>query len=263
MASPLRSIADHMAQQNSYGDWDFMWSGRTTGPTAATVNCGSITCARAPFPLTVPTMTSPVVGAYCTSFQISSATTNFKYLLARETVMGSLTISGNSFSSGTAMGTGKYYDHTAGAAGSSQNLASYMPMLAVRTALTATTPTITITYTNQAGTGSRTATLTLPTSPAINTCFYIAPHLQSGDTGIRSVQNISTSAGSAGVLDVYGLVVLGLCESNSQAAALGFNPIIAPVGNYLIQGGDVLGFYQMGSTFSGERSYTATLSPES
>lgn len=65
--------------------------------------------------------------------------------------------------------------------------------MAQTTAFTATT-TVTVTYTNQSGTGSRTATCVMDVVGAKNTTFF---GLQSGDTGIRSIQSVAVSAAQA------------------------------------------------------------------
>ncbi len=54
------------------------------------------------------------------------------------------------------------------------------------------TPTCTLTYTNQAGTGSRTATLTGLTAPVTGTMEFFP--LQAGDTGVRSIEGFQMSA---------------------------------------------------------------------
>jgi hypothetical protein len=263
MASPLRSVADHMAQQNSYGNWDMWFEGKTTATTAATTNSGSVSSGKVLPTITVPTMTSPVTGAYLMNFNCVSPTTAAKFVLARETSMGVLTISGNSFADGSSMGTGKFYDHTSRAAGSSTTLATYMPLLVVTTVLSATSPVITITYVNQAGTGSRTCTMTIPTNAAVNSTFLMAPHLQSGDTGIQDITNMSTSGGTSGALTVFGLIPLAVAELTQTATDSGFNPIISPTANYLIQGGDTLALYRLGTTAAGSQLFHAVFSPES
>lgn len=61
----------------------------------------------------------------------------------------------------------------------------------VSAACGAAAPAPTLTYTNQAGTGSRTASLSFPTanSPAAGSFFPFG--LQAGDTGVRSIQSLT------------------------------------------------------------------------
>lgn len=65
--------------------------------------------------------------------------------------------------------------------------------LAVTTNFTANT-TVTLTYTNQSGTGSRTATAVMVNAAQRAVAFF---GLQSGDTGIRSIQSVAVSSAQA------------------------------------------------------------------
>lgn len=73
----------------------------------------------------------------------------------------------------------------------------------INTALSALATTITVTYTNQDGTAGRTATCTLPASAIARRMLPFA--LQSGDTGIRSIEDV---AGSAAPTGTFNLVLL-------------------------------------------------------
>ena len=89
------------------------------------------------------------------------------------------------------------------------------------TATGSTAVTATVRYTNQAGTGSRTSqTLNLPASRAVDSISIIP--LQTGDTGVRSVQGVTLSAttGSAGNFGV------------TLFKPLAIIPLIAGVRNY-------------------------------
>lgn len=74
----------------------------------------------------------------------------------------------------------------------------------INVALAATASTITLTYTNQAGTASRTGTCALPASAISGRMFPVV--LQSGDSGIRSIQTISI--GTAVATGSMNIVVL-------------------------------------------------------
>lgn len=63
----------------------------------------------------------------------------------------------------------------------------------VSTTLGSGTPTLTVTYTNSAGTGSRTGTIGPITTTSTQGTFYPMA-LQAGDSGVRSVQSITSSA---------------------------------------------------------------------
>lgn len=82
-----------------------------------------------------------------------------------------------------------------------------MILFEIRAALgAAPTSSITITYTNQSGVGSRTGTIILPAtvSQSVNVTYFFG--LQSGDTGVQSVQSITL--GSSLVSGTWGLVAV-------------------------------------------------------
>lgn len=224
------------------GQWRTFYAAAPTTPTAATTASGGIIARRYPRTITVPSVGAGFSGYVTTMFDIITNCQDLITLGGLEYDLGTLTVSGNSFADGSAMPTKTVR-------GESLQTASQCAFLVATAALTATTPAITITYVNQAGTGSRTATLTLPTNAAINTTFYINPHLQSGDTGIRDVTNISTSAGSAGTLKVFGVLTQGValnCNSNAGLHSC-IDPLQVPWPNYLMQSGEGIAFYTLGS----------------
>jgi hypothetical protein len=90
--------------------------------------------------------------------------------------------------------------------------------------------------------------MTLPTNAAINTAFRIAPYLANGDTGIRAITNISTSAGSAGVLTIYGLLTINATTSTSIANFGNLSPLESPTPAFLWEAGERIGFYRYGAT---------------
>ena len=82
------------------------------------------------------------------------------------------------------------------------------------TAFTAIT-TVTVTYTNQSGTGSRTATCVMDVVGAKNTTFF---SLQSGDTGVRSVEAVAvTAAQAAGAYILIAVRPLAMVPSDTGA----------------------------------------------
>jgi len=125
--------------------------------------------------------------------------------------------------------------------------------LVVTTTLTgATTPVLTITYKNQAGTGSKTATLTLPSNPVVNSAFIINPHLASGDSGVQDITNLSISTGTGGVIKIYGALILGKTydQSNGGGAGNGIDPLVSNEEMWLCETNDVIGFYTLGTQTS-------------
>lgn len=76
----------------------------------------------------------------------------------------------------------------------------------IYTAIGGTERTLTVTYTNSAGTGSRTGTVLA--AGTTGTAGYMYPvTLQSGDTGVKSVQSVQWSA-STGTAGDFGITIL-------------------------------------------------------
>jgi hypothetical protein len=158
---------------------------------------------------------------------------------ALEYTLGTLTVSGNSFSAGVTMPTKTVM-------GTSLQTATVEPMLVVTAALTATNPVVTITYTDQDGNTGATAVLTLPSNTLINSAFRIAPYLANGDTGIQAVTNISISTGTVGSLAVMGLLVVNATQSTNASGFGMVSPLEQPIPIYLWEAGEKIAFYRYG-----------------
>lgn len=61
-------------------------------------------------------------------------------------------------------------------------------------------PTITISYTNQDGTAGRTATIAFGSAPTLGRMFQIP--LQSGDTGIQKIDNVTGTVATVGTFNI-------------------------------------------------------------
>lgn len=85
-------------------------------------------------------------------------------------------------------------------------------MVEIVTAFTGTA-TFTIRYTNQNGTSSRTATLSSVSAPGVGRCFMIP--LQSGDTGVVSINSVTCTGATAGTFNVTVLrdIAVYLCPN--------------------------------------------------
>lgn len=242
MGTVLNSLDNIISQATAQGTWRRnLFALQNSSTTAANITSGFNSGYRYSNTWTVPTFGGAVTAAYCTYFRALCGITSYCAVLAYEQTLGTLTVSGNVFAAGSAMPTRTIE-------GVSTTTATLMPVLVSTAAVTATTPVVTITYTNESGTSSRTATLTLPTNATANACFQIQPHLQSGDTGIRSVQNISISTGSAGTFKVYGLFPLGIVASAAASANSAFDFLASPFPMFPLATSDVLAIYQIGST---------------
>lgn len=239
MGNALRSVDDLIRLSQTYGVWRRMLTSKSGATTAATTDCGKVNVKRFPDEFVVPTLGAGVTAAYFTEIAMAASNVTTVVVAAHETLLGTLTVSGNLFTAGSAMPT-KTIE------GSSVVTATVLPILAATATITATTPVITITYVNQDGTGSRTATMTMPTNSTATSAYLITPHLQAGDTGIRSVTNISTSTGSAGTFGVYGLLPQAVSISSASSFSPALTALRAPFPMIPFVAGDCLAFYQFG-----------------
>lgn len=236
MAVPFRSLDDALANDASNGSMTrCVHIPGDVAATAANATSGLSLWRRLARSFTVPTFTG---NAYMTYFRgYGEAYGPGVLMAALETTLGTLTISGNSFADGALMPTRII------GGGSSAQLSTLMPMMWVSTALTATTPVVTTTYKNQAGVAGQSCALTLPTNALINSAFAMAPHLASGDTGMQDISACSTSAGSAGVLKVVGLLPLGIAMNATSTMGGDFDFMANPFEMYPLVAGDVISFW--------------------
>lgn len=228
---------------------------KSTAVTAATTTSGSVTIARLPQRPQMPSNGTGVSGFVATNVWSLNSTANTGNLIGIEYELGSLTVSGNTFTDGVTMPTKTVR-------GASITTAASLVFAVATVAVTATTPTLTITYTDQDGNTNQTATLTLPTSPAINTGFYVTPHLASGDTGIRDVTNISISTGSAGTIKIYGVFPLSISAHPVAGLSTILSPLNATIVPYLIEPNEYLGFYRFGAVAAFDMLAGISLVPE-
>lgn len=230
-ATPSINAALNAAE--TYGPLRRVLFSRLAATTAANTTSGSISLQKA-LQYTFPTVGTGVGGYIVTSLQIDSEDLVL-HLAGYEKDLGTLAVSGNSFSGSASMPTKTVL-------GESLTTAACMAFVVVTAALTATTPVLTITYTDQDGNTSQTASLTLPTNAAVNSAFFIQPHLASNDTGIRSVTNMSISTGSAGTLKVFGMIPLNFnVPANCVNATV---PLMTSLPPIMFESGDTLGIYK-------------------
>lgn len=235
------SIDSWISQNATYGGFTRQLNdqGSTNTKTAATANCGSQSGLRFPRPLTLPSsFGAGVTGFIPTSIQswASASTMTGAFL---EVTLGSINLATGTFTGGSAMPSRRIVGTS-----TSIQLASLFPVMVCTSVVTATNPVITTTYVNQDGTGSRSAAMTIPTSTVAETAFLMYPHLQSGDSGIQSVSNITKSTGTAGIYTVYGLYPLQLFAAQGIVPGLWSQPFPKIV----LQPSDVIAFYGWGSS---------------
>jgi hypothetical protein len=191
---------------------------------------------------------SGVTGMKMTSCKmITSNAQNCIVMACLQYTLGSIDLSTGTFTDGVAMPTKTV-------AGASITTASVIPVMAVTTTIVATNPVITATYTNQAGTGSRTAALTVVSSSKEGSVYNIAPHLDatsSIDTGIRDVTNLTKSAGTSGIIEVWGLLPLAITPlSQTPSLYQGYDPTTVPIYPYTIGASEKIRFISMGISAS-------------
>jgi hypothetical protein len=111
-------------------------------------------------------------------------------------------------------------------------------------------PTITATYTNQGGTGGQvTSNIVLPTTTALNSAFLISSFLQSGDTGIRAVTNMTNSGATVGTISIRALMPIGVCMTSLTTLSSGnIDPLALSMVPWIGQGGDTIAAYAFGNT---------------
>jgi hypothetical protein len=132
-----------------------------------------------------------------TSFQGETA----KSRLVTYTYMGTLTINTNVFVAGTAYSAPQW---------------TSLVQADVTTQLSSGSGsvTVTVTYTNELGVGSRTGTITIPKGSLVGARFDLV--LQSGDLGLRSIENLSVSPTlAAGAIRIIGLINLSTHQDQS------------------------------------------------
>jgi hypothetical protein len=232
-----------LAQNTNFGGYYQEYFSRAlANSTNANATSGSVAVQRMPSPLTMPSsFGTGVTGCIFTKIDMISNVSNTMILAGIEYDLGSINMSTGAFSDGRTMPS-KIVN------GVSVQTASIIPMLAVTASVTAVAPAITITYKNQGGTGSRTATLTTANNPLLGSAFCIAPHLQSGDTGIQDITNITKSAGSAGTVHVYGILPLAISGAGTnQGSYQGFDPMTLSLYPYTVEASEIISFYSIGS----------------
>lgn len=248
MGTALRSLDDMHAAFVTHGGFVRVWTPQwQSNTTASTSTSGGSTWQRQTPPFVMPSMGASVDGCYFPTIDIHSDDGNTGVLIGIEYDLGR--VAGNS-------GTGTF---TAGVSmpmkpvnGVSTQTASQRTFVYVDTVLPAVSPTLTITYVNQNGVAGRTATITLPASSAVASMFDLEPHLQSGDTGIRSVTGITwTGSLATGIVRVVGVLVLNDQIQGVTQMSGTISPMQLPVPIWRVNAGDTLVSYRQGTAGGG------------
>jgi hypothetical protein len=108
-----------------------------------------------------------------------------------------------------------------------------------------TASTATVSYTNQAGTAGRTGTVVLPATVTTGQTYPVI--LQSGDTGVQSVQTVTLSV-STGTAGNFGVTLANRVCSIPLIANLGQNLNYAALGLPIVQPSACLAYHLLPST---------------
>lgn len=249
-ACVLDSIDSILASIDTWGIFNRSFFTRSLGatPTSALTTCGGVSIGRNATGFTMPSVDAALEGMYLTKCNLVGPAQGGEWLLGIEYLLGTLTVSTNVFSAGVSMPTKKVR-------GVSTQTASMFTVVTPTTGLTATAPTLTATYTDQDGNTGQTATMVFPNSPNTGSGFLMEPHLANGDTGVRAITNLSISTGSAGVLAVYGVLILQIVGQASGNRWATLQPLKNGLPNYLIEPGNVLNVYSVEPTSNGTRCF--------
>jgi len=223
--------------------------------TAATVDCGKVTAQRYLQSVNIfgGTTASPSLGTGVTQGYVTECAMlqedTASCLCGIEYNFGSISGATDTYTdSGVSMPTKTI--RIEGADSSIQTAALNAFAVVSTTFAGAGTYTYAITYVNQDGTGSRTATLIIPTTALINSAFDIIPHLQAGDTGIQNITNVALTAGnpSAGVLSFRGLLPINFSRTATAGVVVCSDPLTSTLPMFPIANSDVLAFYRLGAS---------------
>lgn len=238
MGTVLNSLDNMLASAADNGPLVRLLEQKVPSTTAALATCGGVSWQRSDRPFTVPSVGAGLTGVAFPTIDFLQSSSVRALMAALEYSLGSINLATNVFTSGVTMPTKTVR-------GVSVQTASLIPIVHVKAAVTGTV-VLTITYTNQGGTTGKTATLTLPANAVAQSAFLIAPHLASGDTGIQAVTNLTQTGGTAGTLEVLGLLPLAYTEW-PQIGGFDTIPFLqSPHPIYVAAAGDVIGFHNVG-----------------
>lgn len=241
MGTVLNSYDTLLSQNSAQGPIVRCISGLFVSPSAATVNCGYNTLARAALQFTVPSYGGAVSNTYMTWCRAVTNQNLGAIVVALEYNLGNINMSTGTFTAGVTMPT-KTIE------GSSIQTSSMLTVAVVTSAITATTPLVTATYTDQDGNTGNSCAMTLPSAAGLNSGFVMTPHLASGDTGVRAVTACTKSAGSAGTLTFFGLLPLAFNLNATANVGCTSDPLATPWPMFPIAAGETLGFYNFNSS---------------
>lgn len=221
----------------------------SSGVTQANSTSGRINCARMSKVLTLPSsFGAGIKGVKFTNIHGHANSDRCHLIVGIEILLGTLVV-GGSFTGGGLIAQREVE-------GELIQPATILNFVTVSANVTGT-PALTITYTNQDGTTSRSATPTLPAAPVADSAFFLNRHLQGGDSGIRQVTNMSQTGGSAGTVEVRGLLPLKIIECHGSGSTHIPQMVDAVMPNYLGLASDKIAMYKMGDGVTGGGTFAA------
>jgi hypothetical protein len=196
---------------------------------------------RYPALISCPSYSNPCLGYIVTNCSVFGRVDSF--VIGLEYLLGSINIGTGVFTPGVVMPTKTIR-------GESIVTASNIVMANINTAVSGTAVSLTMTYTNDNGVSNRTAFINnFPTSIAVNSAFNIIKNVQTGDYGIRSIQNITKIGGTSGVIDFYGILPLAYVNSSGGTGfCSAMTPLTNPIPAYLFESDEKIGIYSTATT---------------
>jgi hypothetical protein len=113
---------------------------------------------------------------------------------------------------------------------------------------------VTVTYTNELGVSGRTGTISIPRGSAVGSRWSLL--LQTGDIGVRSVQNVTSTSTVTGAVKLLGLLQLAVHQDQSTTTQT--ETLFAP-GAITFPSGTVLGIEYAGGVVAKQRTFDALI----
>lgn len=221
----IRSYDDVIRCNSSYGGAILPLYGESQATATALTTTSNVIARAGWLPTTPSSFGSGITSFIPTMVSYASSTASSAMLVARLVDMGSLNLSTNVFTDGSAMPTRTYL-------GTSRPMVSSV-ILEVTTVLNATPGSITVTYVDQDGnTAEAGSAMALAASAPVNSVgWYI---LNSGDVGVRDITLMAQSGGTSptGVVKAWGVIPIsfvscapGGTPSAEDLLVSSFNPV--------------------------------------
>lgn len=248
------NINQALATSAAYGNFNRLYfAAITASTTLATTTSGRVTVQRLNISPQIPSLGSGVQGFIASNISMYNDDAFTGMIVGIEYLLGSLNVGTGVFTDGVTMPTKTVR-------GAAIQTAAGLAFATIRTTLNAATPTLTVTFTDETGTTGQTCQVGLPTNSLANSGFFLQPTFTTGSIGIRDVTGMTISAGSAGVIDIYGVLPLYMGFTNTSLHSTNLlSNFNVP---YLIEASEQIGFYRLFNQTTCDAVITMTLIPE-